>query len=108
MALKFYTSERNKWKLANFGGLIPTFVEVAGEKIVGGVLFALSPSWIGLMFPYTTFARILYLLYIALAPVWHPALMTNFIKSANRITGWLWEQNMKKKLFQNLVERCIS
>ena len=43
--LKFYTSVA-KWlkvKVRMFWGLIPTFVEVTGEKLVG------SPSWIGLM-----------------------------------------------------------
>ena len=49
MALKFYTSLA-KWltlKVIRFRGLIPTFVEVTGEKLVGGP-FSLPPSWIGL------------------------------------------------------------
>ena len=48
MALKFYTSEAKglKLKVRMFWGLIPTIVEVTGEKLVGG-LFA-PTSWIGL------------------------------------------------------------
>ena len=36
--MKFYTSEERglKLKVAKFLGLIPTFVEVIGEKLVGG------------------------------------------------------------------------
>ena len=49
--LKFYTSLSKGLKLTvrKFWGLIPTFVEVTGEKLVGG-LFAPPPllSWIGL------------------------------------------------------------
>ena len=57
ITLKFYTSVTKglKLKVRKFLGLIPTFVEVTGEKFVG-VLFAplfpswvwLFPSWIGL------------------------------------------------------------
>ena len=38
--LKFYTSVTKglKLKVRRFGGLIPTFVEVTGEKLVGGDL----------------------------------------------------------------------
>ena len=41
MALKFDIAmvKRLKLKVRNFGGLIPTFVEVTGEKLVGGDLF---------------------------------------------------------------------
>ena len=41
--LKFYTSVENglKLKVRKFWGLIPTFVEVTAEKLVGGDLFAL-------------------------------------------------------------------
>ena len=41
---KFYTSlsKRLKLKVRNFGGLIPMFVEVTGEKLVG-VAFLLPP-----------------------------------------------------------------
>ena len=49
--LKFYTSlsKRLKLKVRKFWGLIPTFVEITGEKLVGGAgLFAPPPSWIGL------------------------------------------------------------
>ena len=49
MALKFYTSVEKKYKLKvrKCLGLIPTFVEVTGEKLVGdGRSFCLS--WIGL------------------------------------------------------------
>ena len=48
MALKFYTRVA-KWlklKVKNFLGLIPSFIEVREEKLVGG-LFC-PPSWIGL------------------------------------------------------------
>ena len=47
MALKFYTGVAKglKLKVGKFWGLTPTFVEVTGEKPVGG-LFYLSPSWI--------------------------------------------------------------
>ena len=40
MALKFDIAmvKRLKLKVRNFGGLIPTFVEVTGEKLVGGDL----------------------------------------------------------------------
>ena len=43
--LKFYTSvvKGLKLKARKFWGLIPTFVEVTGEKLVGG-LFAPAPS----------------------------------------------------------------
>ena len=49
MALKFYTSVAKglKLKLRKFWCLIPTFVEVTGEKLVWGPLWP-SPSWIGL------------------------------------------------------------
>ena len=38
MALKFYTgiAKELKLKFSLFWGLIPTFVEVKGEKLVGG------------------------------------------------------------------------
>ena len=48
---KFYTSLAKglKLKVRKFLGLIPTFVEVTGEKLVGGGAFWLPPpSWIGL------------------------------------------------------------
>ena len=43
--LKFYTSVAKQFKLKvrKFLGLIPTFVEVTGEKMVGGGLFAPPP-----------------------------------------------------------------
>ena len=48
--LKFYTSvaKRLKLKVRKFSGLIPTFVEVTEEKLVGRV-FMLPQSWVGLM-----------------------------------------------------------
>ena len=48
--LKFYTSVAKglKLKVRKFLGLIHTFVEVAGEKMGGGCIFGLPPSWIGL------------------------------------------------------------
>ena len=44
MALKFYTSVAKglKLKVTRFWGLITTFVEVTGEKLVGGGLFGSS------------------------------------------------------------------
>ena len=49
MALKFYTSVTKglKLKVRKFLGLIPIFVEIAGEKLVERDLFGL-PSRIGL------------------------------------------------------------
>ena len=46
--LKFYTSVAKglKLKVRKFWGLIPMFVEVTGEKLVGSFLG--PPSWIGL------------------------------------------------------------
>ena len=47
--LKFYISVA-KWlklKVRKFWGLISTFVEITGEKLVG--FFLPNPSWIGLM-----------------------------------------------------------
>ena len=47
MAMKFYISEAKglKLKVRKFGGLIITFVEVTGEKLVGGAfLLPLPPS----------------------------------------------------------------
>ena len=43
--LKFYTSllKRLKLKVRKFGGLTPTFIEVTGEKLVGGGEAFLSP-----------------------------------------------------------------
>ena len=43
--LKFYTSvaKRSKLKVRKFWELIPTFVEVTGEKLVGGGLFTPPP-----------------------------------------------------------------
>ena len=40
--LKFYTSVEKglKLKVRKFWGIIPTFVEVTGEKLIGGGLFA--------------------------------------------------------------------
>ena len=42
MALKFDSAmvKRSKLKVRNFGGLIPTFVEVLGKKLIGGNFFA--------------------------------------------------------------------
>ena len=42
---KFYTSvaKRIKLKVRKFLGLIPTFVEITGEKLVGGGLFGHTP-----------------------------------------------------------------
>ena len=43
--LKFYTSLSKglKLKVRNFGGLVPTFIEVTGEKLVAGGLFYPPP-----------------------------------------------------------------
>ena len=49
--LKFYTSvaKELKLKVRRFWGLIPTFVEITGEKLVrGGPLWPRKPSRIGL------------------------------------------------------------
>ena len=48
--LQFYTNltKRLKLKVRKFWMLIPTFVEVTGEKLVGGVLA--PPFWIGLKY----------------------------------------------------------
>ena len=45
MNLKFYTSVAKglKLKVKKFSGLVPTFVEVTGGKLVGGGLFAPPP-----------------------------------------------------------------
>ena len=45
MVLKFYTSVENgfKLKVRKFWGLIPTFVEVTGEKLVGGPFCTPAP-----------------------------------------------------------------
>ena len=50
IALKFYASvaKRLKLKVRKCWGLIPTFVEVAWEKLVGGLLVSLLPFKIGL------------------------------------------------------------
>ena len=47
MTLKFYSSVAKglKLKFRMFLVLIPRFVEVAGEKLVGGVFLA-PPSWL--------------------------------------------------------------
>ena len=44
--LKFYISvtKELKLKIRNFGGLIPTFVEVMGEKLEGGPFYPPPPS----------------------------------------------------------------
>ena len=49
MALKFYiiVVKSFKLKVKNFLGLIPTFVEVTGEKLVGGRF-----AWVGLTLEY--------------------------------------------------------
>ena len=51
MALKSYASVAKglKIKVRNCWGLIPMFVEVTGEKLVGGLLAPLPPFRIGLM-----------------------------------------------------------
>ena len=51
--LKFYTSAAKelKLKVKRFWWLIPTFVEVTGEKLVDGAFLALPPSWIGSKLP---------------------------------------------------------
>ena len=49
--LKFYASLSKglKLKVRKFWGLIPTFIEVTGEELVGeGGYFCPPPSWIGL------------------------------------------------------------
>ena len=45
MNLKFYTSvaKRLKLKVGKFWGLVPTFLEVTGEKLVGGKAFLPTP-----------------------------------------------------------------
>ena len=50
MALKFYASVAKglKLKVREFLGQILTFVEVTGEKLVGGAFLPHPPSWIGL------------------------------------------------------------
>ena len=50
MNLKFYTIvvKGLKLKVRNFYGLVPTFVEVTGEKLVGGAFLSPPPFWIGL------------------------------------------------------------
>ena len=52
--LKLYTSvaKRLKLKAKKFWGLIPTFVEVTGEKLIGGTFSTspIIPSWIGLRY----------------------------------------------------------
>ena len=50
MTLTFYSRVAKGLKLnvRKFCGLSPTFVEVKGEKLVGGTFFAPLPSWIGL------------------------------------------------------------
>ena len=49
VSIKFYTSLSKglKLKVREIWGLIPTFVEVTGEKLVGRP-FCLLPSWMGL------------------------------------------------------------
>ena len=52
-SLKFYTSvaKRSKLKVRKFWGLVSTFLEVAGEKLVGGDFLPPPPhpsSWMGL------------------------------------------------------------
>ena len=49
-SLKFYTSATKglKLKVRKFWGLLPTFVEITGEKLVGGLFAPLPPSWTGL------------------------------------------------------------
>ena len=44
--LKFYTSvaEGSKLKARKFWGLVPTFVEVRGEKLVEGLFATLHPT----------------------------------------------------------------
>ena len=44
MALNFYTSLANL-KVRKFSGLLPRFLEVTEEKLLGGI-FARPPSWI--------------------------------------------------------------
>ena len=46
MTLKFYISmvKELKLKVRKFSGLIPTFVEVTGEKLVGGLLLPRPPT----------------------------------------------------------------
>ena len=50
--LKFYSSmsKGSKLKVRKFWGLIPTFVEVTGEKTSSGAFLAPPLSWIGLTF----------------------------------------------------------
>ena len=45
MALKFYTivAKRLKLKVRKFWGLIPRFVEVTGEKLIGGLFDLPTP-----------------------------------------------------------------
>ena len=47
--LKFYTNEAKdlKVKVRTFLGLVSTFVEVTGEKLVAGPLWPTLLSWIG-------------------------------------------------------------
>ena len=51
MALAFYKSvaKRLKLKVKKFLGFIPTFGEVTGEKLVGGLFAASTPSVIRLI-----------------------------------------------------------
>ena len=63
MNFKFYTSvaKGSKLKVRKFWGLVHTFVEVTGEKLVWGPFCPHPPSWIGLM-PLSSKRRPIYLI----------------------------------------------
>ena len=76
--LKFCTSvaKELKLKVRKFWGLISTFVEVTGKKLVGGP-FCL-PSWIGLMF--FTYCNALAILILIITNIFNPFWVNALLK----------------------------
>ena len=89
ISLKFYSSvaKELKLKVRKFWELIPTFIEVTGEKLVGGEAFC-PPSWIGLKNKLWPLTICFYFLMNALALSWTRSIYSLFFLF---MSVWLFE-----------------
>ena len=103
--LKFYTSvaKRLKLKVRKFWGLISTFVEVTGEKLVAGAFLLASPSWVGLIRSLAWACNFIK----KETQLWHRCFPVNFVN--NFFTEHLWMtasvRNINIWKFQNWIRR---
>ena len=103
---KFYTSvaKRLKLKVRKFWGLISTFVEVTGEKLVAGAFLLASPSWVGLIRSLAWACNFIK----KETQLWHRCFPVNFVN--NFFTEHLWmtapvRNHINIWKFQNRIRR---